>query len=100
MQFVAYYPNEDDATILRGRVQAELGVWTTHFELDYASSASTVIYLTVIKTIDDSSILRLASALWQVSDTIRPNILIKWGPEFLSPDVFELKKEGALLNFK
>lgn len=97
MHFVAHYSSEDESASVWKSTRLELTACfpdSTFYELDYATSASTVIYITVLKVVDESSINQLAHALSKVVDDCRPTITLKWAPESDCRDVFELKKSG------
>lgn len=99
MQFVAHYSSDDDPASIWENTRLELAACfpdSTFYELNYATSASTVIYITVLKGVDESSINQLANALSkrQLVDRCRPTIIQKWADEFECRDVFELKKSG------
>lgn len=96
MHFVAHYPSDDDPASIWEETRLELAACfpdSTFYELDYAISASTVIYVTVLKNVDGSSVNHLANALsnWQPP---RPTITLKWAPESDCQEVFELKELG------
>lgn len=92
MHVIAYYQTEHDAAGLCDRVKAELAeclLPASHYALDYATSASTVIYVHIIKRTSRSSIATLIRAFEKASNGDPPKIIFKDGLETEHQDVFE-----------
>jgi hypothetical protein len=96
MQFVAYYAEEEDSGALWDRFQRELLKIVpdvSHYELERARSASSMLYLKIIKRPPNVSIDSILKQLLAVSDWV-PWCTLDPGAD--CPDIFELRKEGSL----
>lgn len=97
MHFAAYYPLEDDALSLREWVRSKLAAClpdSSHYVLEYASSASTVIYVHIVKKTSIATLEDINEALLRaMADP--PKVTIAVDSETLYPDVFEIRRAGA-----
>jgi hypothetical protein len=96
MRFVAYYAKEEDAEALRSRFQRKLSTSIpdgSHFILEHARSASSVLYLSIIKKPPNVNIENILNQLYGVSNWVPVCTL---DPRQANcPDIFELRKEGT-----
>jgi hypothetical protein len=101
LQFIAYYPLEDDSVALVERLRQESTVCslpTSHFILDYATSASTVIYVHVIKRTSTSNIENFVGILHKISEANPPEVIVNFGKDSEYQDVFKVESEAGMLD--
>jgi hypothetical protein len=110
MHWVAYYPSEDDALALLRRLRAELEAFlpSEHYELDYATSASTAIYVTVIIKSAEVNLKDFVKALETITDSTPPEVILirgpvtdhqnVFGPDIAPENVYEIREEGEFAH--